>query len=93
MSLRLFVKDQLIQEMHFEENEKHYVSFIENSKVRFYEIHNQQFIENMVMFYSQHVNRVIMANNQLERCIAVNSSGFGADIVYKNFNDFQPISV
>lgn len=93
LELKLFVEQQLVQVIHYDEEKQHFVSQKNDQLSNFYQIQNQLFIESLVMFYSQFTNRIIMAQNQLERRTAVNSSGFGVDIVYKNFNYQTPISV
>lgn len=56
----------------------------------YYKIERPQIIEDLLFFYSQITNRLIMEKNLSIKRISVNKSGFGKDKVFKNF-DSQPI--
>ncbi|WP_165384722.1 glycosyltransferase family A protein [Sphingobacterium corticibacterium] len=91
--ISLYLREFLVQKLYFDQTKKCFLSQVEDTTSTFYQIVNQDFIERFIMFYSQSTNRIIMAQNVLEKRTIVNRSGFGKDVVYKNFDYQTPITV
>lgn len=64
-----------------------------NRNTDFYKVTDAFIIEELVMLYSQILNRLLMAENKLKGHFAVNQLAFGQDKVYKNFNSQVFLSV
>ena len=91
--IKLYADQRVEQRLAYNEMNDCFQSTVNNRVSSYYQIIDKDFIARFVMFYSQSTNRVIMAQNQLEKRINVALDGFGNDVVYKNFDDYTPIAI
>lgn len=59
----------------------------------FYQLTSEKMIAEYLMLYSQLSTMAIMEDNKIEQGRFINSSGFGRDIVYKNFDYSTPLKI
>lgn len=83
-----------VRSLCFDVQKTHYKTQpMDSSSSGFYQLTDPVMIQDAVMFLSQITNRIIMEGNKLEKKWAVNTNGFGKDIVFKNFDYHHPIAI
>lgn len=66
---------------------------VEPDSVIFYPLIGSNLVEQASFFYSQICNRIIMEDNRSRSMTKVNLTGYGHDVVFKNFDYTNPIEV